>query len=143
MENLKREVSDFLAEREYIGIYLRTQNEQRVYKREGYDILTYFGDLGGVFDLLFLTCSLFSGLVTARFFQASLISAAYRIQETAASFSTNARLPAFLEYKSGSIKPTSNNTSSGMADDSKSLSSLADERFESQPAELLTSHIHF
>lgn len=27
VENLKREVSNSIAEREYIGIYLRTQNE--------------------------------------------------------------------------------------------------------------------
>ena len=43
-----------LADREYISIYLRADDTQRNYKREEYDVLTYFGDLGGLFDFILM-----------------------------------------------------------------------------------------
>ena len=44
-----------LAKRNYIQIYLRATNEQTYYRLEGYDILSYFGDLGGLFDALYIS----------------------------------------------------------------------------------------
>ena len=48
----KRNLAGSMVERQYINVYLRSHNQQRVYKREMYDILTYMSDLGGGFDVL-------------------------------------------------------------------------------------------
>ena len=69
-------------ERTYIDIFLRSHNEQRVYKRETYDMLTYISDLGGGFEVLVQILGTLSGLVTVSLVQAAFIKAAYRIQET-------------------------------------------------------------
>mmetsp|Transcript_13889 Transcript_13889/g.16554 ORF Transcript_13889/g.16554 Transcript_13889/m.16554 type:complete len:102 (-) Transcript_13889:112-417(-) len=68
-----------LADREYIQIYLRSTNEQTVYKREGYDVLTYMGDLGGLLDILVFTGKLLTLFITAKLFHAALIGRAYRV----------------------------------------------------------------
>ena len=60
-------------------IYLRSHNEQKIYKREGYDILTYLADLGGITDLLHMVFGRLSGLFTGKLLTAALISAAYRV----------------------------------------------------------------
>jgi len=59
---------------------LRADNEQRLYKREGDDVLTYLGDLGGLMDILLITGSTLTGLFSAKLFRAALIGSAYRIQ---------------------------------------------------------------
>ena len=69
-----------LKDRDYLKIFLRANNEQRLYKREGYDILTYLGDLGGLADVLLIAGSTLTGLFSAKLFQAALISSAYRLQ---------------------------------------------------------------
>ena len=71
-----------IESRKYIQIYLRSHNEQVVYKREAYDILTYLGDLGGIGDLLFQICRSFTGLFTSKLLNAALISSVYRIQSS-------------------------------------------------------------
>lgn len=71
-----------IESRKYIQIYLRSHNEQVVYKREAYDILTYLGDLGGIQDLLFTICGSFTGLFTSKLLNAALISSVYRIQSS-------------------------------------------------------------
>ena len=43
-----------LAGRTYIAIYFRAENSKNFYTREGYDLLTFLGDLGGLFDVIFL-----------------------------------------------------------------------------------------
>ena len=53
-----------------------------MYKREGYDILTYFADLGGILDLLHITCGALTGLFSAKLLSSALVSAVYRIQES-------------------------------------------------------------
>ena len=42
------------ADREYLNIYFRAHSEKQIYKREGYDLLGYLGDLGGFLDVLFV-----------------------------------------------------------------------------------------
>ena len=69
-----------LEDKRYLKIYLRANNEQRLYKREGYDMLTYLGDLGGLADVLLIAGSSLTGLFSAKLFQAALISSAYKIQ---------------------------------------------------------------
>lgn len=50
------------------------------YKREGYDLLTYLGDLGGLFDIVFILGSIITSFLTTKLFTATLISQLYRIQ---------------------------------------------------------------
>ena len=49
------------------------------YKREGYDLLTYLGDLGGLFDIVFILGSIITTFLTSKLFTANLISQLYRI----------------------------------------------------------------
>ena len=67
------------AEREYLGIFFRADNERRLYKREGYDILTYLGDLGGLLDFVLLLGWLVTTVFAGKLFEAALIGASYRI----------------------------------------------------------------
>ena len=69
-----------MKDREYLDIFFRSFNEQKVYRRGGYDILTYFADLGGILDLLHLIFGAFTGIFSARLMKAAMISATYRIQ---------------------------------------------------------------
>ena len=43
-----------VANREYIQIFLRADNIKHAYKRIGYDLLTFLGDVGGLFDIVML-----------------------------------------------------------------------------------------
>ena len=71
-----------MKDRVYLEIFLRAFNEQKVYRREGYDILTYFADLGGILDLLHLSFGALTGMFSARLLKAAMISATYRIQKS-------------------------------------------------------------
>ena len=54
-----------VADREYMAIFFRADSENRIYKLEGYDILTFLGDIGGLFDIIIVLgmgiTSLFAG----------------------------------------------------------------------------------
>ena len=39
-------------EREYVSLYLRADQMHNFYKREEYDLLSYFGDLGGLASVI-------------------------------------------------------------------------------------------
>ena len=69
-----------MKDRVYLEIFFRAFNEQKVHRREGYDILTYLADLGGILDLLHLGFAALTGMFSARLMKAAMISAAYRIQ---------------------------------------------------------------
>ena len=71
-----------VRERTYIKIYLRASSVYKSYKREGYDILTYLADLGGLFEISVTIGSLISGLFVSRMFLANLIKSAYKIQKS-------------------------------------------------------------
>ena len=61
-------------DRKYLTLFLRADNEKRLYKREGYDVLTYLGDLGGLADVLLIAGSILTGLFSAKMFQVALIN---------------------------------------------------------------------
>ena len=67
-----------LEEREYLAIYFRIDSIMNYYKREEYDVLTYFGDLGGLFDFILMFGMLITSAFVNRNFQASLIERAYQ-----------------------------------------------------------------
>ena len=56
-----------------MSIYLRSYNEQRFYKREGYSALDYLGDLGGLLDVLLIVGGLFTAIFAKKLFKAALI----------------------------------------------------------------------
>ena len=82
MDYFKQDLGGTGANRNYINVFLRSHNQQRVYKRETYDIFTYISDLGGGFDVLVIVIGSLSGLLSANLFKAAFVEAAYRIQES-------------------------------------------------------------
>ena len=69
-----------LKDRAYVKLYFRQSAEARLYKREQYDMLTYFGDLGGLLDFVIWFGWGLSTLIVTRLFDAALIKKAYRVQ---------------------------------------------------------------
>jgi hypothetical protein len=57
-----------VANREYIQIYLRAENIKHAYKRIGYDLLTFLGDVGGLFDIIMLLGRTLTMFFAARLF---------------------------------------------------------------------------
>ena len=68
-----------VADRTYIEIFLRAHNEHRIYKKEGYDILSLFGDLGGLYEIIYFSGWLLTGIFASRLYRASIINEAYLI----------------------------------------------------------------
>ena len=73
--------STAVADRKYLKIYFRQAAEARVYKREEYDLLTYFGDLGGLLDFVAMIGWALSTIFVTRLFAAALIKQAYGVQK--------------------------------------------------------------
>ena len=67
------------SEREYVTLYLRQDEQKRLYKREEYDILTYLGDMGGLLDIILLFGVFLSSPFVNRLFHAALVKKTYRI----------------------------------------------------------------
>lgn len=63
-----------IEDREYLNLYLRADNQNRLYKRQMDDILTYLGDLGGLFDALYVLGYSLTALSAGKLFSAALIS---------------------------------------------------------------------
>ena len=68
-----------LGDREYLNIYFRADNDLRIYKREGYDLLGYLGDLGGFLDVLIIFGHLMTYMIAGKLFKAALMGQAYRL----------------------------------------------------------------
>ena len=60
-------------DRRYQRIFFRASNIYRQYSHEGYDILTYLGDLGGLFEITFSIGKLLAGLFVGKWFNVALI----------------------------------------------------------------------
>ena len=75
-----------VAEREYLSIFFRADNELRLYKRARDDIVTYMGDLGGLLDVLVVLGYTLTGIFASKIFKAALIGSAYRIQSYTKEF---------------------------------------------------------
>lgn len=61
---------DPVEDRVYINIYMRAYNERRIYKKEGYDLLSLFGDLGGLFEIIYFLGWLLTSFVASRLYSA-------------------------------------------------------------------------
>ena len=69
-----------VADREYMSIFFRADSENRIYKLEGYDILTFLGDIGGLFDIIIVLGMGITSMFAGQLFMAALISDSYNIQ---------------------------------------------------------------
>ena len=72
--------SEPLAERRYVQIFLRAEDENRQYKREDYEVLAFLGDLGGLMDVVYLFGSALTHIFASKLFMAALVGQAYSIQ---------------------------------------------------------------
>ena len=77
---------DAVADRTYLSLFFRAENQSRQYKRVGYDVLTYLGDLGGLLDFVLMFGFLFTSCFATKLFSAALIGQVYRIQRYAKDF---------------------------------------------------------
>ena len=62
-----------LAGRTYIAIYFRAENAKNFYTREGYDLLTFLGDLGGLFDVIFLVGASMTSVFAGKMMKIAMI----------------------------------------------------------------------
>ena len=62
-----------------MSIFLRAANISRQYRRDGYDILTYFGDLGGLFEITYFFGKVLTSIFAGKLFLAAMVSSAYKI----------------------------------------------------------------
>lgn len=63
-----------VADREYLNIYFRSATEAHLYKREEYNLLTFFGDLGGLLEFLSMFGWALSTVFASRLFAAALVT---------------------------------------------------------------------
>ena len=70
-----------LKDRTYASIYLRSDNITRNYTRRTYSLLEFFGDLGGIFELVWLIFGLFMGKLVERKFNSKLAEKLYKVQK--------------------------------------------------------------
>ena len=59
-------------------MFFRADQVERFFKLEAYDILTFFGDLGGLLDVTILFGSFLTSALAFRLFQADIVERAYR-----------------------------------------------------------------
>ena len=62
-----------MSDRSYFKFYLRAESVQSYYKREEYDLLQYFGDLGGLLEIVMVVGWYLSFAMVSRLFQAALV----------------------------------------------------------------------
>ena len=70
-----------LSERKYFKFYFRADQIKNNYKREEYDLLQYFGDIGGLLEIVTLVGWYMSFALVSRLFQSALVKSTYRKQE--------------------------------------------------------------
>ena len=69
-----------MKDRQYVSVYLRADQMYNFYKREEYDLLSYFGDLGGLQGIVMGLGWLISAPLVNRLFKAALVEKNYRVQ---------------------------------------------------------------
>lgn len=67
------------ADRDYIEVFLRQDKQRKFYKREDYDLVTYLGDLGGLFEFLLGFGLVLASPIVSRLFNAAIVAQVYRI----------------------------------------------------------------
>ena len=73
-ENIQQWPSDLpVAEREYLAIFIRNDDGSNLYKREEDNMMAYFGDLGGLLDIVLVLGSLFCSSFVGKLLDGALI----------------------------------------------------------------------
>ena len=93
-------------------MFFRQASEAHFYKREDYDILTYFGDLGGLLDFVVWFGWGLSTFFVSRLFAADLVSQSYRVQKyllDSTPFYETRKLDGHLTTESDSVDSNQDN----------------------------------
>ena len=69
-----------LRDRLLARVYFRSENSTNKYTRRTYSLLEYFGDLGGIFEIVWLVIGLMCGKFLERKFNAKLSESLYKVQ---------------------------------------------------------------
>ena len=104
--------STALADRTYVKVFFRLASEAHFYKREDYDMLTYFGDLGGLLDFVIWFGWGLSTFFVSRLFAADLVSQAYRVQKyllDSTAYYESSKLDGHLTTESDSVLSNQDN----------------------------------
>lgn len=78
---LKHDQETPYAERNYYSVYFRADNNSREYRRETYSLLEYFGDLGGLIDMLLILFTFFVNQLIERQFNAAILGKTFQVQD--------------------------------------------------------------
>ena len=70
-----------LKDRDYFKLYLRADVIKNNYKTEEYDLMQYFGDLGGLLEIVIVIGWYLSFALVSRLFKAALVERTYRYQQ--------------------------------------------------------------
>ena len=70
-----------MKDRSYATIYLRSDETTRNYTRRTYSLLEFFGDIGGIQEILFTILGFLIGFMLERKFDAKLVGDLYKVQE--------------------------------------------------------------
>ena len=62
-----------IRDRTYLSFILRADNKSKLYVRQDYELLTFFGDLGGLTDFVLIIGVTLSSVFVSRLIQAALI----------------------------------------------------------------------
>ena len=65
--NIIREQTE-VKDKQYIKVYLRADQKTVYFKKEDYDVLTFFSDLGGLIDVVLLFGWFITSIFTTRLF---------------------------------------------------------------------------
>ena len=69
-----------LADREYLSIYLRAGAKYRIYEKSVVTILEFFGDIGGVLEIVGVVGFLFTFVFVNRAMNSEMVKEVYQVQ---------------------------------------------------------------
>ena len=71
--------STLQKDREYVTLYLRPVASSKLYQREEYDLLTYFGEMGGLIEFFVFFGWIITHFFVSRLLLADLVKQVYRV----------------------------------------------------------------
>ena len=112
-----------LEQRIYVNLNLRQDpSTTMLYKREEYDLLTYFGELGGLLEIVMLVGWYLSFALVSRLLQAALVERTYRQQYY------NSNETQYYETRVAGVVTPENSTSSDSSDSVEKAAIQADQK---------------
>ena len=114
-------------------MFLRQDSERRIYKREDYDMVTYLGDLGGLFEVVRAFGMVITSPFVVRLFYAALVSNLYLIQSylrDMTPYYETKKKDGKLTTESGSFDSAASDTNQKEQDEKSSLPTISRETSE-------------